>query len=87
MGKYRKKPVVVEAWQLTRENWRELEGLDRRIKAIGNWKTPDDISGLNIHTLEGIMFADFGDWIIKGVKGEFYPVEDEIFRKTYEATE
>lgn len=37
-----------------------------------------------IHTLEGIMTANPGDWIITGVKGEQYPIKDEIFRETYE---
>lgn len=40
-----------------------------------------------IATLEGGHWVDLGDWIIKGVNGEFYPVKDEIFRKTYEAVE
>lgn len=40
--------------------------------------------GLVIHTLEGDMLADYGDWIIKGVKGEFYPCKPDIFEATYE---
>jgi hypothetical protein len=39
---------------------------------------------MNIHTLEGNMIASVGDWIIKGVKGEFYPCKPDIFESTYE---
>lgn len=40
--------------------------------------------GIKISTLEGVMKANFGDWIIKGVNGEFYPCKPDIFDKTYE---
>ena len=78
---YRKKPVTIEAVQLTPENG----------PAVWEWAdskphyAPDGtIDGLTILTLEGRMFARFGDWIIRGVAGEFYPCRDDVFRKTYE---
>lgn len=44
-----------------------------------------DKEGCSITTLEGVMRANEGDWIIQGIKGELYPCKDEIFRETYEA--
>lgn len=75
--RYRKKPVVIEAMQYTRN------GLEA--EKVTNWceGTQDDF-GLIIHTLEGDMRADYGDWVIKGVKGEFYPCKPDIFEQTYE---
>ena len=79
--KYRKKPVVIEAVQLTRTNYRE----------ITKWITPTpDLNyylgepQIIIKTLEGNMVANVGDWIIKGINGEFYPCKPDIFEKTYE---
>jgi hypothetical protein len=43
-----------------------------------------DDNGLDIHTLEGVMHAQTGDWIIRGVKGEFYPCKPDVFALTYE---
>ena len=84
MAKYRKKPVVIEAVQLTRENGPEVwEWADSK-----PFYDPDGtISGLSIFTLEGRMKAEFGDWIIRGVKGEFYPCKPDIFEATYEPAE
>jgi hypothetical protein len=80
--KFRKKPVVIEAHYFqTPENttficdWIRAGG--------GVVRTAED--GLWIHTLEGRMLARPGDWIIKGVKGEFYPCKNDIFLATYEA--
>lgn len=86
---YRKKPVVIEAMQLT-DNWREVcdwvnENSTRvdplRPKAYLPSGTDADIL---IVTLEGDMRANPGDWIIRGVQGEFYPCKSEIFETTYE---
>jgi len=77
MAKYRKKPVVIEARQYTRV------GLEA--EAVAKWcngKQTDN--GCEITTLEGIHLANYGDWIIKGVKGEFYPCKPDIFAETYE---
>ena len=77
MGRYRKKPVVVEAKQYTRN------GLEA--EEVANWcggTQTDD--GLIIHTLEGDMLAEYGDWVICGVKGQFYPCKPDIFEQTYD---
>ena len=77
MGKFQKKPVVIEA-----EQWfpgRKVDGvverpaIDSRSETVGIVKT-----------LEGDMIARPGDWIITGVEGEKYPCKNEIFKKTYE---
>ncbi len=70
--KFRKKPIIVEAIQYF--------DCDTKHKAICNCN-----NGLpHIHTLEGEMRIGHKDWIIKGVKGEFYPCKPDIFEATYE---
>ncbi|ACQ54175.1 hypothetical protein HYI19_07535 [Clostridium botulinum] len=81
MVKYRKKPVVVEAIQYTGKNITEVHNFVRK-------HLFRDIDGnVSIQTLEGTMKATPGDWIIKGVNGEFYPCKPDIFEKTYELVE
>ena len=81
--KYRKKPIVIEAIQLKDGNLDKiLEFCKENITTIIQ-KTGGDIS-IEIETLEGRMLAHQGDYIIKGIKGEFYPCKEEIFLKTYE---
>ena len=83
MGQYRKKPIVIEAIQLedlevyTLMSIQHLVGLGKYIFEVKG-------DGLIIKTLEGDMRASIGDWIIKGVQGEFYPCKPDIFEKTYE---
>lgn len=83
MEKYRKKPVVIEAVKLTNENFEEVRewiGEDNL-----NDGTSKDEGYIGIITLEGDHSARVGeDWIIKGIKGEFYPCKDDIFEATYE---
>jgi hypothetical protein len=74
--KYRKKPVEIEAIQFT-TNFVEIEKFCQ-----GNFDWSDGKS--DIKTLEGIMKVSIGDYIIKGVKGEFYPCKPDIFEMTYE---
>ena len=81
--KYRKKPVVIEAIQFT--------GTDENIKNIQTFAPGIVLCNLKwrglyflIETLEGNHRADIGDWIIKGVKGEFYPCKPDIFEMTYD---
>lgn len=78
--KFRKKPVVIEARQYTGRNATELLGW------IGGTELEEDFLGdyIEIKTLEGTMRADKNDWIIQGVKGEFYPCKPDIFALTYE---
>lgn len=78
--KYRKKPVVIEAMQYTRN---ALEA-ERVAEWCGGTQSDD---GCMIETLEGDMLARYGDWIIKGVQGEFYPCKPDIFEMTYERVE
>jgi hypothetical protein len=88
MPRYRKKPVEIEAMQFV--------GLDSYM-AIVDWYKATTVSTLSaeealsfrmpimlIATLEGTMAANPGDWIIRGVKGEFYPCKPDIFAATYE---
>lgn len=88
MAKYRKKPVVIEAVQLTRETLEEVRDFmggeeQRNVSFTINFKD----GAVSIHTLEGKMRASLNDWIIKGVKGEFYPCKPDIFAQTYEKVE
>ena len=84
MGKYRKKPVVVEAMQFVGENILSVIDWCKGDAAIQ--RTEKDRC-IVIHTREGSMRADLGDWIIKGVKGEFYLYKPDIFEATYEPVE
>ncbi len=81
MPKFRKKPVEIEAVQWKGNNQREIMALG--LEPLGEIGTPC----LIVETLEGNMRASPGDWIIKGVKGEFYPCKPEIFAATYDAVE
>ena len=85
MKKYRKKPVVIDA-----EQWfldKDVEGVEYKLKG---WvvdptnKTQQKLYHYVVNTLEGEMTVSPGDWIIKGVEGEYYPCKDSIFKKTYE---
>ena len=75
--KYRKKPVTIEAIQWNGEN---LSKIDEFTES----KVKNHESVLIIPTLEGDMEVSIGDYIIKGVNGEFYPCKPNIFAKTYE---
>lgn len=92
MARYRKKPLVIEAVRVpedlaTATNNPFFEAL----QALGANHGGNIILPMNDHllirTLEGDMRAEPGDWIIKGIKGEFYPCKDVIFRMTYEAVD
>lgn len=88
MAKFRKKPVVIEAMHFT--------GTKESFDAIWDWMggypgpncgyegTDAEPQGFGIKTLEGVMKAKVGDWIIKGIQGEFYPCKPDIFAATYE---
>jgi len=81
MTYYRKKSVAIRAIQWTGDNFAEVAVLGDSI--FGLYDQRD--SHLEIKTLEGWMIANFGDWIIQGVKGEVYLCKDDIFVATYEA--
>lgn len=84
--KYRKKPVVVDVVQFDGWNWREVYQFMSNEPLLF---TCDFIQyeTIEINTLEGKMTASIGDFIIKGVKGEFYPCKPDIFALTYEPVE
>jgi len=78
---YRKKPVVIEALRLDKQNVLDvMKFVGESCIKIG--QTFDD--GLVIETLEGNHLARYEDYIIKGINGEFYPCKPDIFEKTYE---
>lgn len=81
MAKFRKKPIVIEAVQYDGTD----EGYERVCAfALGVYLEPRGSRQFAVPTLEGDMIASPGDWIIRGVKGEFYSCRDDIFRLTYE---
>ena len=83
--KYRKKPVVIEAIQYTGDNENEIiSWAHKGLPDIANSIIIKGVYCLNIRTLEGVMNSFKGDWIIKGIKGEFYPCKPDIFEATYE---
>lgn len=95
MPKYKKKPVVIEAQLLTEENYVEVHDWVRDVDSssiygavIGMIRAEKEkYNGLPIPTLEGVMVARIGDYVIKGIQGEFYPCKPDIFIATYELVE
>lgn len=86
--RYRKKPVEIEAVRWTGENWGEVCLF---LGVPDNGRGDEDALRQDparmpviIYTLEGDMRAELGDWIVRGVKGEYYPVKPDIFDLTYE---
>jgi hypothetical protein len=85
MGRYRKLPVEIEAVCWTGDNAAEVADFMRSspiFSSDGHGRAWVDIS-----TLEGVIRADRGDWIVRGVQNEYYPVKPEIFAVTYEAVD
>lgn len=89
MPLFRKKPVVIEA--------RHFDGSEASARDLLAWMHVTDShaqavivgleKALDIETKEGVMTAKQGDWVIRGVAGEFYPIKPEIFEATYEPVE
>lgn len=84
MEKFRKKPVVVEAVQITETTFNAPHPNPEHV--IGVIYDPLKCQ-VEIPTLEGVMIGNLGDWIIRGVNGELYPCKPDIFEKTYEKVE
>lgn len=93
MAIYRKKPVEVEVVRLENSDQSIINAVEFIYKIgmetsiIGTTATLQEVrqkGGIEIETLEGTMLASFGDYIIKGVNGEFYPCKPDIFEKTYD---
>lgn len=100
MPKFRQKPVVIEAFQMTLEHrtdnrdWPQWmhEAWQKQRSEVGSLSPIDRLKSngtdeLAIHTLEGIHRVIFNDWIIRGIKGEIYPCKPDIFEATYEPAE
>lgn len=86
---YVKRPVMIEALQWTGINLKEIIAFTGLHKSAEKWTWEEyenivEDEGLKIFTLEGPLFATIGDYIIKGVKGEFYPCRKDIFSETYD---
>jgi hypothetical protein len=90
MTKYRKKPIVIEAFQMRVERRRDKsewpEWLNRAWDKTGEGSLycVEGGDALFIDTLEGALAVMWGDWIIQGIKGELYPCKPDIFEATYE---
>jgi hypothetical protein len=85
--KFRKKPVVIDAVRWNGANVDEVIALGLGMASFRRQNANADNETLLIETLEGAMTASRGDWIIKGVKGEFYACKPDIFVMTYEPAE
>lgn len=86
--RYRKRPVEVEAVEVRPENINQLMRLTNGGSREATYYWGDGkLSCIMIKTLEGTMRADIGDFLIKGIKGEFYPCKPDIFKQTYEPVE
>lgn len=98
MYKYRKKPVVIEAFQMTKERRQDnrdwphwlhqawnLKSTEVGSVSCENYPQSDGADRLAIRTLEGVMTVEWNDYIIQGVKGELYACKPDIFAATYEA--
>lgn len=95
---YRKKPVVIQAFQMTEERRRDNRDWPNWLNKAWNeenttpgavypskYPNSDGTDELEIVTLEGVHRVNFGDWIARGIRGELYPIKDEIFQATYDA--
>lgn len=91
MAKFRKKPVVIEAFQINENSEHEIIKWSNGAVYSSPVLEPTEINPTGIYwqikTLEGIMTAIVGDWIIRGINGEYYPCKPDIFEKTYEKVE
>lgn len=83
--KYRKIPIVIEAVQWTGDNYNQVCKFVGKL--LDRAECRNNTSGLIIETLEGDMLASQGDYIIRGIKGEYYPCKSDIFEETYEEDE
>jgi hypothetical protein len=97
VAKWRKKPVVIEAVQFTGKNGHELIDFTDSYAQPGQPpmvhigiepnRDYETVDVFYVETLEGQMVGNVGDWLIRGVKGEFYPCKPDIFEATYDPVE
>lgn len=83
MPYYRKKPIPVEARQFTGDNFQELQYWNNDFIALSDYSE----DAFCVHTLDGPIRGERGDYIVKGVRGEFYICQKDIFEETYEPTD
>lgn len=83
--RFRKKPAEIDAWQITKESYKNghLKALER-VPVLSLFSSPEGDIFVEIETLEGTVVAKEGDWVVKGVEGEYYPCRNSIFLETYE---
>ena len=85
---YRKKPVIIEAVRLVNECYDDVLAFVTRSPEVvlyhEGWGQSPALDHADVTTLEGVMRAQYGDWLIRGVQGEVYPCKHTIFRQTYE---
>lgn len=85
MAIYRKKPVEVEAWLINESNVSSFPAISDRAMLSEVWFGMNMSDGrYYVNTLEGQMTINEGDYLIKGIQGEFYPCKSDIFEQTYE---
>ena len=78
--RFRKRPIVVEAVQWNGRNKSEISDFTKnKLEDYGGIKD----GCFKVYTPEGLMIVRKGDWVVKGIKGEYYPVKSDIFDKTY----
>lgn len=79
--KFKKKPIIIEAFQITKEFCDKY-----KMKAVPSYGRLFYVQKdyVIVVTLEGNLIGDIGDWVVKGIKGELYPVKNNIFKATYE---
>lgn len=77
----RKKPILIEAVVLTNQNVHQVA------RWCGGRAVMASLVAIEIPTLEGTMRADEGDWVVRGIEGEFYPVKESVFRASYDVVE
>lgn len=83
--RFRKKPVEIEAMRWDGSSYEDvIKWANNASDGNGTTIRFDSVLGLSVRTLEGEMFVITGDWIICGIKGEFYPCKPDIFEMTYE---
>lgn len=96
--KFRKRPIVIEAFQMTQDNrvnymdwpywlraaWSVKRGEEGSLQPSDSFRSDATVE-LEIVTKEGIHRVSWGDWIIQGIQGELYPCKPDIFESTYEA--
>ena len=83
--RYKTKPCEIEAVQFTRDNFEEVKNFgEGSIKDLIIERCPDGVAYCKVQTLEGIMLATEEDFIIRGLRGEYYPCKPDVFKKKYE---